>query len=151
MINIVTNTESNKCYDYFFDDCETFFKSRIHSNMFKDNDISAMLSIDNAVLLDKNTGAIRTDFGITDIEKLSTGCKVVLVYLHILRNIHDYKGSVLLNITECGANALDVLFDLVENHEVELNITFLLKHRNNLFKCKEHNYVVDGERKSKLF
>ena len=76
---------------------------------------------------------------------------MVLIYLYILRNKESYDGSILLDVTECGSNALDVLFDLVEKFGGDLEITFLLRHRNDLFKCKSRNYVVDGRSKKKLF
>ena len=57
MIDIITSIGNEK-YDYFFNDCEAFFKAKVHSRTFTDDDINAMISIDNATLLDKNTGTI---------------------------------------------------------------------------------------------
>ena len=148
MIHIITN-KKNTTYDYFFEDCEAFFRAKIHSNSFTEDDLMVMKSIDNAILLDKAIGTIKTDFGVTSIDNLSTGCKVVLTYLYIIRNKKDYEGKILLETTECGANALDVLFELAEKYDDE-TIYFLLRHHNDLFKCKSRDYKVDGENKKIL-
>lgn len=147
MINIVTKNSDN--YKYFFNDCESFFKAIVHSKDFNNSDINTIASIDNAVLLDKVTGTVKTPFGVCSIEELSTGCKIVLVYLYILRNRLKYNGSILLDVTECGSNALDVLFEL--DNSIDSNITFLLRHHNNLFKCKSRDYLIDGKHKKRLF
>lgn len=150
MINIIKSVNNVNDFDYFFDDCESFFKAKVHSKSFTDDDLDVMSAIDNAVLLDKNIGTIKTSFGATYIDNLSSGCKVVLTYLYILRNKNSYKGKILLNVTECGSNALNVLFDLLDKNN-KLDITLLLKHSNDLFKCKEHNYTVNGKQKRMLF
>lgn len=151
MINIVTSkTKLEEEYLYQFYDCEEFFKAKIHSKDFNEDDLEAMRIIDGAILIDKNMGTIKTDFGVTVIDNLSTGCKVVLTYLYIQRHRDDYDNKVLLDVTECGANALDVLFDLMEKYG-DLDIVLLLEHSNYLFKCKKHNYLVDGKRKTELF
>ena len=149
MINIITNMQ-DKLYEYYFDDCEAFFKAKIHSKSFTEDDLNAIKKIDNAILLNKDTGTIQTDFGCTYIDNLSSGCKVVLTFLYILRNKNQYDGKIILDVTECGANALDLLFDFAEQYQ-DIDITFLLRHKNNLFKCKSHDYVVDGKRKKRLF
>ena len=45
-------------------------------------DEKIMYEIDKAKLLDKELGTIRTPFGITSIEHLSSGCKTVIGYRH---------------------------------------------------------------------
>lgn len=148
MIKIITKTD--RTYDYNFDDCENFFRAKIFSTSFTDVDLSVLQEIDHAELLDRHTGAIKTDFGITSIDYLSTGCKTVLTYLYILRNANNYDGSILLNVTECGANALRKLFSLMDQ-ENDLDITLLLRHTNNLFLCGEHDFLYDGKRMKTLF
>ena len=151
MINIVTNkSRLNKKYIYEFEDCEVFFRAKIHSKDFGNDDIEAMQMIDNAILLDRDMGTIQTDFGITTIDNLSTGCKTVLTYLYIKRNKQNYVGEILLDVTECGSNALDVLFDLMDKYK-DSDTILLLKHNNYLYKCKSHDYLLDGKEKSELF
>lgn len=91
MIRIITKPD--RTYDYNFDDCENFFRAKIFSTSFTDVDLSVLREIDHAELLDRHTGAIQTDFGITSIDYLSTGCKTVLTYLYILRNANNYDGK----------------------------------------------------------
>ena len=65
--------------------------------------------IDKASLIDKKLGTVKTDFGITGIKNLSTGCKTVLVF----RYLQKRQMSCNLNINECGWNAVKVLFAIV--------------------------------------
>ena len=135
MINIITEKPDRK-YKYSFDDCESFFRLKVHSKQFTDTDIRVMQLVDNARLLDRNTGAMTTDFGVGSIDNLSTGCKTVLTYLFIQRNRDYFENDILIDVTECGSNALDVLFDVMEEYD-NSEVTLLLLHNNNLFMCKE--------------
>ena len=86
-------------------------------------------------------GSVKTKFGITDLLHLSTGCMVVLSYLYIQRNKEKYKG-IALDVTECGVNSLEVLFDcatkLGDNEPL-----FVLRHNNQLYKCKDRDYIIN--------
>lgn len=149
MIVIVTEDFDNK-YTYNFDDCESFFIAKIHSKQFGDDDIFAMRSIDHAELLDKNTGIIKTNFGVTSIENLSMGCKTVLVYLYIQRNKDLFRDSVKIDVTGCGSNALSVLFDLMDKYD-NRGIVLFLNHINDLYKCGYHDFVYNGQKCDHLY
>lgn len=149
MINIITKYSNigNSCIRDF----ESFFEKYVLSRDFDDMDLYAMQSIDKAVLLDKNIGTIQTRFGVSDILHLSTGCKVVLSYLYIKRCGDTFSGKV-LDITECGSNALDVLFDCVEKLN-DSETVFLLRHSNQLIKCKDRSFSfsVNGNKSDSLY
>jgi hypothetical protein len=72
---------------------------------------------------------------------LSTGCKIVLSYLFIERNKKEFK-NIVLDITECGSNALEVLFTCVDKLQ-DKDTVFLLRHSNQLLDCKERDYNVN--------
>ena len=145
MINIVTRCNS----DNIIRDFESFFEKFVLSKDFDDLDLDVMQKIDNAILLDRNVGSVKTRFGLTDILHLSTGCKVVLSYLYIQRNKGVFSESI-LDITECGSNALDILFECVDKLS-DSSTVFLLRHSNNLWKCKDRYYVINGSKSKSLY
>ena len=116
------------------------FNLHINASQFDDSDLQAMKIIDNAELLDKNTGLIKTPFGLASIKNLSTGCKTVLVYNYCYR--HGVRKIISAN--ECGANALSVLFDLMDSYNDSDTLLFLM-HRNKAYTIPEHDFNVDGK------
>lgn len=144
MIRILTKPVMENCIRDF----EAFFKSNVLSKDFTEVEESILAKIDSAYLLDKNTGCIRTQYGVTDIFHLSTSCKVVLSYLYIQRNKADYKG-VFLDVTECGASGLEVLFDCVDRLKDD-DTVFILRHSNLLYKCSDRDYEINGNPYSEL-
>lgn len=137
MINIIT--KCNK--ENVLKDFESFFEKYVLARDFELLDLSVLYDIDRAILIDKKTGTIKTKFGITDILHLSTGCKIVLSYLFIERNKKEFK-NIVLDITECGSNALEVLFTCVDKLQ-DKDTVFLLRHSNQLLDCKERDYNVN--------
>lgn len=100
-----------------------------------------MKFIDGAELIDSSTGKIQTSRGIGSIENLSTGCKTVLNYIYA----REYDKEIeAINISYCGYNALDVLFDIAEKDDNE--IVFILLHKDGIYKCKDREYLIDGKR-----
>ena len=146
MINVIT-----KCDEKDIDvirDFESFFEKYVFSSNFEELDLNVMKRIDDAILLDKKTGAIKTKFGVTDILHLSTGCKVVLSYIYIKR---FNKCSVkVLDVTECGSNALEALFSCADAFEDSETI-FLLRHTNQLLKCSNRAFSVNGHETNSLY
>ena len=76
---------------------DVYFNS-ITSQMIDDKAREIISKIDGAVLEENDT--------LLDIDKLSTGCKTALNVL--------YNPFVLVNIKECGDNALEVIFGMNE-------------------------------------
>lgn len=123
-------------------DNESFFKINVVADEFDENDLKVMQDIDSAELLDKTTGLIKTCYGLTDINHLSTGCKTILNYFYLQRHHTPYTA---LDLSECGYNALHVLFDLVEQQGQLLD--FLLMHQDSLDQCGERDYVINDEKR----
>lgn len=120
---------------------DNYFFENIAPKDLDDVSRSVMKKIDQAELIDSQIGKIQTPRGIGSIEDLSTGCKTVLNYLYAKN--HDSSIEA-INISYCGYNALDVLFDIVE--EDKSNYIFVLLHRDEIYKCKEHDFEIDGKR-----
>lgn len=135
MINIITMDELIE-EKFIYDNEYFFFKYVIVADVPGYEGI--LKAIDGASLLDKNSGLISTSIGLTDVNHLSTGCKTALNIAYVLQN--PDLGYKTVNVTECGYNALDVIFDM-ELKDLKL----LLKHRDGVCKCKEHDYVVNGK------
>ena len=142
MINIVTHTDTKD----IINDFDSFFDLFVLSQNFKELDKEVLFKIDNAILIDKND--IKTPFGTTNILNLSTGCKTVLSYLHMIRNKAEYQNTI-LNITECGSNALEVLFECADKLN-DSDTVFLLEHSNHLFNCSERDYIINGNHSKDL-
>lgn len=69
--------------------------------------------IDNAKLLDENTGLIKTPMGLTSVNNLSMGCKTALNVAFVRK--HPELNISTINVTECGYNALEVIFSMNVN------------------------------------
>ncbi len=138
MIHIVTKWDKNNVIR----DSESFFKKYISTVEFDPFSNETLERIDSAVVLDKKLGTIRTRFGVTDIHHLSTGCKIVLSYLYLRKNREKF-GDRVLDITECGGNALEVLFDFVERLADNESI-FLLRQATQLFTFQDIPACVNG-------
>ena len=122
---------------------ESFFNINISSKEFNYTDIEIIKNIDNAELIDKNTGEIRTPYGLTSIRNLSTGCKTVLNFIYINSTRNKYEQIKAIDVTECGWNALEELFSLYE--KINSDTILILRHQNGLFNCKERKYLINDE------
>lgn len=141
MINIITNLE--KVSDKkVIRDASSFLNLNVLVQDFDELDLYAMSKIDKAKLLDKNIGTIQTPFGITNITNLSMGCKIVLVYLYMRRNIDKYADYI-LDITECGSNALEVLFECMDKLG-DSSVVLLLRHSDGIELCTDREFAING-------
>lgn len=122
-------------------DNESFFKINVVAGEFCEEDLRVMREIDSAELLDKTTGLIKTSYGLTDMNHLSTGCKTILNYFYLQRHRTPYN---VIDLSECGYNALRVLFDLVETQGQIMD--FLLMHQDSLDQCGERDYLINNEK-----
>lgn len=143
MINIVTKKPKHN----FVNGIDAEFNFYINGkDLDNERCASVMKKIDSAKMVDSNTEIISTPYGATTIQHLSTGCKVVLLY--IVNNSNDvYK---CLNIVQAGPNALDVLFDCVEENK-DSKTVFYLAHVGGLEVCRERDFNINGKHYRKLF
>lgn len=100
------------------------FDKVIYNTKLNSIDLEFMKHIDNAEYI--GNGLIKTIFGVTEIQNLSSGCKTL-----ILLNHQDELGNCVINISECGQNALDFVFKM-DNKKVLLT-----------FKNRPYNYDVN--------
>ncbi len=142
MINIVTKYDG-ECYRHIDD----VFNLDVIAGDFTDVDLRVMKEIDGVELLDRCTGAIRTHFGLTDIEHLSSGCKTVLYYLYLKRMHVD---NIHLCVTRCGWNALEVLFTVVDEL-CDNNTIFVLEHVDGVCNLSKREYNINGVASDVIF
>lgn len=96
--------------------------------------ISMLQRIDDATLVDVSLGTITTPFGTTSIKHLSTGCKTaILCFYYINKN-----ESKCINVSECGGNALEEIFDLVNDSCVSV----MLRHTSFVID-REFSYLLN--------
>lgn len=134
---IYTNYEKFKGFNVIKDN-DAFFYENVSAENFSDIEIDVMKDIDNAELLDDKYGKIQTPRGICSIENLSTGCKTILNYLYICNSNMNIDA---IDITGCGANAIEKLFQVMEIKGETVNL--ILMHKDKLFDCNDREYIID--------
>lgn len=140
MIKIYTYYKYFKRNEIVIDNEEFFKNIRIEDLSSECLDI--MRKIDKAELLDIQTGKIKTPYGVCNIGNLSTGCKTAINVLYI-HNSNKFQEIKAVNITDCGINAIEEIFNMVEKHEINLGL--VLKHEDNIFKCEERDFIVNDK------
>jgi len=146
MVKIYTSMDYFDMSNIIIDN-ESFFKNNISSKRLSKQSFNVMEKIDNAVLIDIGLGTIKTPYGITSIQHLSTGCKTVLNYIYIIDNMADIEmlnDIKAISANECGWNALEELFKVAESKET--NIGIILEHENGVCMCSDREYCVDDTR-----
>lgn len=97
----------------FINSIDLTFDKEIYNFEITDKDQKMIRLIDHAEYI--GDGYILTPFGKTEIQRLSTGCKTVLLINH-----SEELGNPIINIGECGKNVLDIIFGM-NNIKVYLN------------------------------
>lgn len=143
MINIYTHHDSFKPDEIIIDN-ESFFNNNVSPRTLGDESLSVMWEIDRARLLDSKTGKMETPYGIASIRDLSTGCKTVLNYIFITEFRNRYPNVKAIDATECGWNAIEKLFSIIEERKDE-EIIVVIQHNNDLYECEDREYCINGE------
>lgn len=93
---------------------DAVFNADITPNMLDSVDCDIIRAIDSAELIDRVTGLVRTPYGLCSHISLSTGCKTILYARHLIRKESD----MILNASECGENAFNLLCEYVDNTDL---------------------------------
>jgi hypothetical protein len=117
-------------------DNEAYFDSYISAKSIDEVGRKYLERIDGVAIKDDKTGLIVTPLGAALLENISTGTKTVLNLLHMQRS----NEQISIDITECGANALDVVFELMENYNGAVNV--VLGHADTS-ECGDREYCVN--------
>lgn len=140
MVKIYTDTALLK-YP-LMDINDTYFDEYVELKEIKDDGVEYMQKIDNATIEDVNTNSIKTPFGVTGKNDLSTGLKTVLNLIYMSK--HEKPNS--LDITECGQNALDAIFEIQERFGNKIQVYLGHKRVAECDKGNDRKYCLnDGE------
>jgi hypothetical protein len=120
-------------------DNESFFNRYITAKNIDESGRGFMEKIDGARILDEDLGTIITPLGATVLENISTGAKTVLNLIYLQQK----NEPAALDITECGANALDAIFTLMNNHTGKIKV--ILSHADTS-ECENRDYCVNNDR-----
>jgi hypothetical protein len=119
-------------------DNEAFFDRFISAKSIDNVGRRYLKQIDGADIESDETGLITTPFGATILENISTGAKTVLNLLHLQKN----NKVIAIDVTECGANALDAVFELMEGYDGTVKV--VLGHAETS-KCSSRKYCVNDK------
>lgn len=145
MIRIATDSKYLDKDSIIFDNSDSFVEACVTAKDFNDLDIYALSKVDDAILEDRSTDLIKTKFGLTTISCLSTGCKTVLMYLYYMRHKSEYADNIVIDINECGWNAMDTLFDCADKLG-DSSTVFYLCHQNEIDNCKNRDYLINNKK-----
>ena len=137
MINIITKQEllANKNVI----NPEAYFDANISIGILDERDKHFLQLIDSAKVI--SPIAIETKYGVTELENISTGCKTILIFNHLMK-----QGVIAdLSINECGNNVIKEIFSLSEE-ENNSSIRFYVRNASSLMgqELKKFKYCANG-------
>ena len=128
---------------------DAFFNSKITASKLTDKDLSMMYEIEGLTLLSKEDNLFKSKTGIIPITNISTSLKTLL-NIRWLKRQSNLTVKYGVDITECGSNVLDYVFDEItdgsipvvlwhwdvlglKNRYIEINGTVRVKSMNKLY------------------
>lgn len=128
---------------------DAFFNSKITASKLTDKDLSMMYEIEGLTLLSKEDNLFKSKTGIIPITNISTSLKTLL-NIRWLKSQSNLSKKYGVDITECGSNVLDYVFDEItdgsipvilrhwdvlglKNRYIEVNGTVRVKSMNKLY------------------
>ena len=118
------------------DGAKGYFLFNVGAVGIKKDGVECIYRVDNAEFLPDSRDMLRTPFGITGVGNLSTGCHTVLNLLYV----RDNKLNVGVDVTGCGANALDLAFEYADGTGIPLVLRYL-----SVSQCKSRKFLVNGK------
>ena len=128
-------TDKNLTEKPVIDKNKSYFALKVGIAGIKENGIECIRKVDNAELIE-GTDMVLTPFGKTQVENMSTGCLTLLNLLYVKDNSLDFG----VDVTGCGANALDLAFEIADGTGIPLVLRYL-----GVSKCKNREFMVNGK------
>lgn len=122
---------------------DIFFNSKISAGKLTDKDLSLMNEIEGLILVSKKDSLFKSRTGIILITNISTSLKTLL-NIRWLKRQKNIKKVIGVDITECGSNVLDYVFEEVSDGSIPV----LLKHWDVL-ELKDRYIEVNGKTRVK--
>lgn len=123
---------------------DAFFDANIAVKKLNKRDKELMYEIEGIKTLDNNSDAVMSRTGIITINEISTGLKTLLNIRFLKRNIERVNKPFGVNITECGKNVLDYVFE-----EVKGGSMFVLLRHFDVLGLKNRYIEVNGDKRVK--
>lgn len=123
---------------------DAFFDANISVKKLNKKDKELMNTIEGIRTLDNNYDAVISRTGIITINDISTGLKTLLNIRFLKRNIERVNKPFGVNITECGKNVLDYVFE-----EVKDGSMFVLLSHFDVLGLKNRYIEVNGNKRVK--
>lgn len=138
MIEIVTKKDllsSKKILDP-----ESYFNTHIAIKDLDDTDKYYLKKIDSAEVI--SPIAIKTKYGITSLDSISTGCKTLIILNHLIKE----NNQIDLSIDECGCNVINEVFKLSEQSN-NTAVRFYIKNASSLIdpEINKYTYIANGK------
>jgi hypothetical protein len=119
MLNIYTSESKIKGGKEYIKYNDSFFLLNTITEGITEDDKNFIRRIDKAEIIEymgKDTDTIRTPYGVTGIENLSTGCKTALNILHHREKVFE--------CAECGPNVQRMLSVYFYRKEIDVDIVY---------------------------
>ena len=114
---------------------DPYFNSHITVKSLTRGDLNVMKKLEGVELVDRGSGLFKTKSGIIPLYYISTGLKTLLIIRHLKR---ERVQGVGVDITECGPNILDSLFEEITDGSVPV----VLRH-TDIFELKDRVVSVN--------
>ncbi len=95
-------------------DMDLEFSESIIPLTLNKQDVDIMKLIDGVIY--NSADNILSRFGYTNVYKLSTGCKALIILNHLLAG--DIDKNIALDLTDTGSNVMQLAFNMVNNTDV---------------------------------
>ena len=135
-VQLYTTQEAMKRCDILSN--AAWFASQAFSKEFLEKHQDLLWSIDHAKIVDYKLGTVVTPYGTTGLNNLSTGLKTVLNICYLKE--YGNKKTYLVNIDDCGENAITHVLKIVNNSNIQVYLTHV-----PLTMGKGYKYFVNGQ------
>lgn len=117
---------------------DAFFDNTVVRTDLKEQEEKFINKFEQAEFIDETEELLKGRFGMYPMNKISSGVKTLLVLSLISRGVIG-KPSY-LNVTECGNNILDYVFQLAD----KIDLPLILNH-TELYGVKNYNFIVNDK------
>lgn len=135
MIQLYTSKEKSSNIKWI-QNIDPYFDNHFTANKLSQSDLNIMKKLEGIELIDKKVSLFRSKDGILPLNYISTGLKTLLIVRHLKK---DKTQNIGVDVTECGPNILDVLFEEVTDGSVPI----ILRH-TDIFELKDRVISVNN-------
>lgn len=134
MIRLYTDKE--KCSTVkWIQNIDPYFDNHFTASKLSQSDLNIMKKLEGVELVDKKASLFKSKDGVFPLYFISTGLKTLLIVRHLKRN---KKEGIGVDITECGPNILDSLFEEITDGSIPV----ILRH-TDIFDLKDRVVSVN--------